>query len=307
MYVDSNNNEVSPKLLKMMLDAMLPPHKATPTPAEATLSSGESRPSCKVVATPISLQTLNSLAMHAKIRLMEMIKVHLIQVVEGKNLEGQVTPALLETYSRLLVWLGTRNFQCKWHNPSQLLCTYIQSLSPSPPTPPLTLIFPSCYHMQCLSPFPSPFSPVLCLFSLTSLLFLPPHSFAFLLPSLTHPPYVLSLSPPPPFPSPPSIAYLIPIVFKSQAWGVLHSLLEIIVFRVHVQLQYSSRFQLLQQLHTVASVSIIPTQLYGSTENAALRLIKGLSGHDFLIQLAKQFATDPKRVSVMNMWVSYDH
>jgi len=86
-------------------------------------------------------------------------------------------------------------------------------------------------------------------------------------------------------------------VFKSQAWGVLHSLLEIIVFRVHLQLQYSYRFQLLQQLHTVASVSIIPTQLYGSTENAALRLIKGLGSHEFLIQLAKQFATDPKPVS----------
>ena len=51
--------------------------------------------------------------MHAKIRLMEMIKAHLIKVVESKSPEGQITPALLETYSRLLVWLGTRNFQCK--------------------------------------------------------------------------------------------------------------------------------------------------------------------------------------------------
>lgn len=85
-------------------------------------------------------------------------------------------------------------------------------------------------------------------------------------------------------------------MFKSQAWGVLHALLEIIVFRVHLQLQYSYRFQLLQQLHTVASVSIIPSQLYSSTENAALRLIKGLVSSDFLIQLAKQFSSDPKPV-----------
>lgn len=91
-------------------------------------------------------------------------------------------------------------------------------------------------------------------------------------------------------------AHLIPAVFKSQAWGVLHTLLEIIVFRVHLQLQYSYRFQLLQQLHTVASVSIIPAQLYGSTENAALRLIKGLNSPEFLIQLGKQFAMDPKPV-----------
>lgn len=97
------------------------------------------------------------------------------------------------------------------------------------------------------------------------------------------------------------VAHLIPAVFKSQAWGVLHALLEIIVFRVHLQLQYSYRFQLLQQLHTVASVSIIPTQLYGSTENAALRLIKGLNSPEFLIQLAKQFATDPKPVSTHHM------
>lgn len=80
---------------------------------------------------------------------------------------------------------------------------------------------------------------------------------------------------------------------------MLHALLEIIVFRVHLQLQYSYRFQLLQQLHTVASVSIIPTQLYGSTENAALRLVKGLNSPEFLIQLAKQFSNDPKPVSML--------
>ena len=103
--------------------------------------------------------------------------------------------------------------------------------------------------------------------------------------------------------SPPYPAHLIPAVFKSQAWGVLHALLEIIVFRVHLQLQYSYRFQLLQQLHTVASVSIIPSQLYSSTENAALRLIKGLVSSDFLIQLAKQFSSDPKPVRKRNSCV----
>lgn len=89
-----------------MLEAMLPPQGNQPSP-NSTDSSGTAE-----MATPISLQTLNSLAMHAKIRLMEMIKTHLIKVVETKTPEGQITPALLETYSRLLVWLGTRNFQC---------------------------------------------------------------------------------------------------------------------------------------------------------------------------------------------------
>ena len=105
---------------------------------------------------------------------------------------------------------------------------------------------------------------------------------------------------------------MIPAVFKSQAWPVLHALLEVIAYRVHLQLQYSYRFQLLQQLHTVVGVSIIPTQLfvwlviiimtlcimYGiySAENTTLRLIQGLSSPEFLLQLAKLYATDPKPV-----------
>lgn len=108
-------------------------------------------------------------------------------------------------------------------------------------------------------------------------------------------------------------------MFKSQAWPVLHALLEVITYRVHLQLQYSYRFQLLQQLHTVVGVSIIPTQLFVwwdmccilcgltitpvcvcvcSAENTTLRLIQGLSSPEFLLQLAKLYATDPKPVSV---------
>lgn len=68
---------------------------------------------------PISLRALNSLAMHAKIRLMDMIKTHIVKVVKSPKPSPPstvsdvpaVTASLLETYSRLLVWLGTRNFQ----------------------------------------------------------------------------------------------------------------------------------------------------------------------------------------------------
>ena len=124
-HVDSNNNEVSGKLLKVMLDSMIPGH--TPSP-----ETGSAQSAGKTTPLPISLQILNSLAMHAKIRLMEMIKMHLIKVVEGKNLDGQVTPALLETYSRLLVWLGTRNFQCACPNTCismVTLCTHRSTVS----------------------------------------------------------------------------------------------------------------------------------------------------------------------------------
>lgn len=52
------------------------------------------------------------------------------------------------------------------------------------------------------------------------------------------------------------------MVFKLQAWSMLQSLLEIVSYRVHSKLQASYRFSLLQLLHSIAGVSIIPTQLF---------------------------------------------
>ena len=54
---------------------------------------------------------------------MEKVKLHLVKVAESaKQPQGVETPpishALLETYSRLLVWLGTRNFQSEGGNVS---------------------------------------------------------------------------------------------------------------------------------------------------------------------------------------------
>jgi mediator of RNA polymerase II transcription subunit 23 len=189
LSVYSNNTEVSSKLLNILIDAVAP-----------SSSSGATPDLCM-----LPLRSLSTIAMHAKIRLMDKVKHQLVQVAEAsKQLPSghppTITPALLETYSRLLIWLGTRNFQ-------------------------------------------------------------------------TH---------------------LIPAVFKSQAWPVLHALLEVIAYRVHLQLQYSYRFQLLQQLHTVVGVSIIPTQLFVCAENTTLRLIQGLSSPEFLLQLAKLYASDPK-------------
>lgn len=186
LNIYSNNPEISSQLLNILLQALVgSPPDSTPL--------------------PLPLPALNTLAMHAKIRLMEKVKLHLVKVAESaKQPQGMETPpishALLETYSRLLVWLGTRNFQTQ----------------------------------------------------------------------------------------------LIPVVFKSQAWGLLHVLLEVICYRVHLQLQFSYRFQLLQQLHTVAGVSIIPNQLFITAESAALRLIQALNSPEFLNQLAKQFSVDPK-------------
>lgn len=118
---DSNNSEVSTKLLNILIEAVAP-------------SSPGSMPDLCM----LPLRSLSTIAMHAKIRscdghplcciyhvsfppfrLMDKVKHHLVQVAEAsKQLPaGQpptITPALLETYSRLLIWLGTRNFQSQW-------------------------------------------------------------------------------------------------------------------------------------------------------------------------------------------------
>ena len=120
-FSDSNNSEVSTKLLNILIEAVAP-------------SSPGSMPDLCM----LPLRSLSTIAMHAKIRscdghplcclyhvsfppfrLMDKVKHHLVQVAEAsKQLPaGQpptITPALLETYSRLLIWLGTRNFQSQW-------------------------------------------------------------------------------------------------------------------------------------------------------------------------------------------------
>eukprot|EP00731_Ephydatia_muelleri_P023574 Em0015g1157a len=170
---------------------------------ESTVGSPTSSPS---PTTPLACTTLNVLIMHAKVRLMDKFKNHLIKIAEvPKQADPQpLVHALLESYGRLLVWLGTRNLQTQ----------------------------------------------------------------------------------------------LIPAVFKTQSWHVLHALLELIAYRgVHLQLQFSMKFQMLQQFQTVAGVNMIPNQLFVSVETAVLRIIKGLNTPEFLIQLAKQCATDPKLLS----------
>ena len=49
------------------------------------------------------------------------------------------------------------------------------------------------------------------------------------------------------------VAQLLPRVFKSNAWGILHTLLEMFSYRLH-HIQPHYRVQLLSHLHTLASV-----------------------------------------------------
>lgn len=84
-----------------------------------------------------------------------------------------------------------------------------------------------------------------------------------------------------------------PAVFKSQAWGILHTLLEMLSYRMH-HIQPFYRVQLLSHLHSLASVPHTnQTQLNLCVESTALRLITGLGSSEVQPQLSRYF-TDQK-------------
>lgn len=51
----------------------------------------------------------------------------------------------------------------------------------------------------------------------------------------------------------PDLGQLLPNVFKSHAWGILHTLLEMFSYRMH-HIQPHYRVQLLSHLHSLAAV-----------------------------------------------------
>ena len=75
---------------------------------------------------------------------------------------------------------------------------------------------------------------------------------------------------------------LLTTVFKSQSWGILHTLLEMFVYRLH-HIPAHYRVQLLGQLHTLSNASVTnQTQLHLCMESTALKLILGLSSAEVL-------------------------
>lgn len=86
---------------------------------------------------------------------------------------------------------------------------------------------------------------------------------------------------------------LLPTVFKSQAWGILHTLLEMLSFRMH-HIQSFYRVQFLSHLHSLASVPHTnQTQIHLCVESTALRLITGMGSAEVQPQLSRYF-TDSK-------------
>lgn len=67
-------------------------------------------------SAPLSVQVLDSLTVHTKMSLIHNIVTSILKVAQSKT--GGLTPALVETYARLLVYmeiesLGIKGFICK--------------------------------------------------------------------------------------------------------------------------------------------------------------------------------------------------
>ncbi|KAI5729263.1 hypothetical protein M8J76_000799 [Diaphorina citri] len=89
------------------------------------------------------------------------------------------------------------------------------------------------------------------------------------------------------------ISQLLPTVFKSHAWGILFTLLEMFSYRMH-HIQPHYRVQLLSHLHSLAAVpQTNKTQLHLCVESTALRLITGLGSSEVQPQLSR-FISEPK-------------
>nr|CAD7258673.1 unnamed protein product [Timema shepardi] len=153
--------------------------------------------------TPLSMSILDSLTVHSKMSLIHSIVTHVIKLAQSKS-NMALAPALVETYSRLLVY------------------TEIESLG--------------------IKGF---------------------------------------------------ISQLLPTVFKSHAWGILYTLLEMFSYRMH-HIQPHYRVQLLSHLHSLAAVpQTNQTQLHLCVESTALRLITGLGSAEVQPQLSR-FLSEPK-------------
>ena len=85
------------------------------------------------------------------------------------------------------------------------------------------------------------------------------------------------------------ISQLLPTVVSSQAWGILHTLLEMFSYRLH-HIQPHYRVQLLGHLHTLSAIPYTnQNQLHLCVESTALRLIMGLGSAEVQPQLSRIF------------------
>eukprot|EP00794_Sanderia_malayensis_P004577 gene4577-5179_t len=93
------------------------------------------------------------------------------------------------------------------------------------------------------------------------------------------------------------ISQLLPNVFKSKAWGILHTLFEMFSYRLH-HIQPHYRVTLLSHLHSLATVPLTNKhQLHLCFQSTALRLITGFDSSEVQPQFSSQrIHEDPKQI-----------
>lgn len=115
----STNTEYFNRPMQALVDTILGTQKGpqqTPVPPplnNAALANGPT--------TPLSMSILDSLTVHSKMSLIHAIVTHVIKLAQAKsNMALSLAPALVETYSRLLVYteiesLGIKGFISKYY------------------------------------------------------------------------------------------------------------------------------------------------------------------------------------------------
>uniref|UniRef100_UPI00358E3817 mediator of RNA polymerase II transcription subunit 23 isoform X2 n=1 Tax=Myxine glutinosa TaxID=7769 RepID=UPI00358E3817 len=194
----STNSEYFPLPMGVLVETIYGNVKSTVTlPGSSSMASGST--------TPLPMNLLDSLTVHAKMSLIHSIATRVIKLAHAKS-SVALAPALVETYSRLLVYMEIESLGIKGF-----------------------------------------------------------------------------------------ISQLLPNVFKSHAWGILHTLLEMFSYRMH-HIQPHYRVQLLSHLHSLAAVpQTNQNQLHLCVESTALRLISGLGSSEVQPQLSR-FLNDPKQL-----------
>ncbi|XP_050360927.1 mediator of RNA polymerase II transcription subunit 23 isoform X2 [Nymphalis io] len=193
----STNQEYYSRPMGIIIETLFGSQKAMPN----------GNPATPLPTVPLSMCILDSLTLHCKMSLIHSIVTHVAKLAQNKtNIPGSnmMAPALVETYSRLLVY------------------TEIESLG--------------------IKGF---------------------------------------------------INQLLPNVFKSHAWGILHNLLDMFSYRIH-HIQPHYRVTLLSNIHSLAAYpQANQNQLQLCFESTALRLITSLGSSGVQLQMSR-VVSEPK-------------
>lgn len=97
------------------------------------------------------------------------------------------------------------------------------------------------------------------------------------------------------------LSQLFPVLFKNCAWGILHTILEMLSYRMH-HIQPFYRMQLLSNLHSLASVpQTNQVQIHLCVESTVYRLIMGLGSFEIYPQLNQYFSESKYPNTVFSM------